>query len=93
LLGASRWAGRGPVPTVTTSTVLRRRLPVETAGHGEPGMALVVDERNRMGWARLTPWFSEEPWRSAVLDPGLRPVLGPGLGRERGPGDGFDLGR
>ena len=27
-------------------------------------MALVVDERNRMAWVRLTPWFASEPWRS-----------------------------
>ncbi|HVC69884.1 MAG TPA: type IV secretory system conjugative DNA transfer family protein [Acidimicrobiales bacterium] len=60
--------GRGadPLPSVTTSTVLRRRLPVDVVGRGEPGMALVVDERNAMGWVRLTPWFSSEPWRSVV---------------------------
>jgi type IV secretion system protein VirD4 len=52
-------------PSVTTSTVRRRRLPVDIAGRGQPGMALVIDERNYMGWVRLTPWFSTEPWRSA----------------------------
>ena len=87
------------VPTVTTSTVMRRRLPVDVVARGHSGMALVVDERNRMGWVRLTPWFATEPWRSAALGPGLgaapgprhrdgpRPPLpGPGRGRDVGPG-------
>ena len=60
-------------------------------------MALVVDERNRMGWVRLTPWFATEPWRSAALGPGLGAVPGP---RRRdgplpllpGPGRGRDVG-
>ena len=55
---------------MTTSTVLRRRLPVDVVGRGEPGMALVVNERNAMGWVRLTPWFADEPWRTAALGPG-----------------------
>ena len=54
---------------MTTSTVMRRRLPVDVVARGEAGMALVVDERNRMGWVRLTPWFATEPWRSAALGP------------------------
>lgn len=66
LRGPSR-RGSDPVPTITTSTVLRRRLPVDTAGRGAAGMALVVGDRNRMGWIHLTPWFASEPWRSAVL--------------------------
>jgi type IV secretory pathway TraG/TraD family ATPase VirD4 len=57
-------------PTVTTSTVMRRRLPVDVVARGETGMALVVDERNRMGWVGLTPWFATEPWRSAALGRG-----------------------
>jgi len=78
-------------PTVTTTPVLRRRLPVDLAGHGEPGMALVLDEHNRMGWVRLTPWFEHEPWRSAVigLDSGLDHRPGRG---EQGFDLGFDLG-
>ena len=65
------------VPTVTTSTVMRRRLPVDVVARGETGMALVVDERNRMGWVRLTPWFATEPWRSAALGPEHRARGGP----------------
>jgi type IV secretion system protein VirD4 len=59
--------GPDPIPSVTTSTILRRRLPVDVVGRGEPGMALVVDERNAMGWVQLTPWFAHEPWRTAAL--------------------------
>jgi type IV secretory pathway TraG/TraD family ATPase VirD4 len=77
----------GQVPTVTTSTVMRRRLPVDVVARGETGRALVVDERNRMGWVRLTPWFANEPWRSAALDPALDPAL------EAAPGDAGDPGR
>jgi len=78
-----------PGPTVTTSTVMRRRLPVDVVARGEPGMALVVDERNQMGWVGLTPWFATEPWRSVALGPerGLRlPVRAPGTGRDVGLG-------
>jgi len=70
-------AGLGDrVPTVTTSSVMRRRLPVDGAARGEPGMALVVDERNRMGWVRLTPWFATEPWRTAALGHDVGQVTG-----------------
>jgi type IV secretory pathway TraG/TraD family ATPase VirD4 len=93
LWGPSR-RGAEPLPSVTTSTVLRRRLPVDVVGRGEPGMALVVNERNTMGWVRLTPWFSSEPWRSAALGaerpgPSLEPRPDPFPGRTRGePGGG-----
>jgi type IV secretion system protein VirD4 len=86
----------GQAPSVTTSTVMRRRLPVDVVARGETGMALVVDERNRMGWVQLTPWFATEPWRSAALEPG------PGVGHDANravpgpkipaPGPGLDLG-
>jgi hypothetical protein len=66
---------------------MRRRLPVDVVARGETGRALVVDERNRMGWVRLTPWFANEPWRSAALDPALDPAL------EAAPGDAGDPGR
>lgn len=71
--------------TVTASAVLRRRLPVDVIGRGQPGMALVVDERNRMGWVRLTPWFATEPWRTRALKRDR--VIDPGrdVGRTLGP--------
>ncbi len=78
----SHHGGQGP--TVTTSTVMRRRLPVDVVARGESGMALVVDERNHMGWVRLTPWFATEPWRSVAVGPQ------PGQRREPRPGDGLD---
>jgi type IV secretion system protein VirD4 len=83
LLGR-RWPGSEPVPSVTTSTVLRRRLPADVVGRGQPGMALVVDERNDMGWVGLTPWFAHEPWRTAALGSGqeLTGPTGP-TGRDR----------
>jgi type IV secretory pathway TraG/TraD family ATPase VirD4 len=67
MLRGPGWRGSEPVPSVTTSTVLRRRLPADVVGRGEPGMALVVNERNDMGWVKLTPWFDHEPWRTAAL--------------------------
>jgi type IV secretion system protein VirD4 len=75
-----------PAPTMTIATASRRRLPVDAVARGEPGMALVVDERNRLGWVRLTPWFAAEPWRSAVVGPelGARGREAPGSGREMG---------
>jgi type IV secretion system protein VirD4 len=69
LLGR-RWQGSEPVPSVTTSAVLRRRLPADVVGRGQAGMALVIDERNDMGWVGLTPWFAHEPWRTAALGTG-----------------------
>ncbi len=87
--------GPDPLPSVTTSTVLRRRLPVDVVGRGEPGMALVVNERNAMGWVRLTPWFSNEPWRSVALgagrevpSPERRPEPVPRTARQLVGGDG-----
>ncbi|MGH3415659.1 MAG: type IV secretory system conjugative DNA transfer family protein [Actinocrinis sp.] len=52
------------LPSVSTSTTLRHRLPVDVIARGRPGAALVVDARNRMGWVGLTPSFAHEPWRS-----------------------------
>ncbi len=53
-------------PTVTWSTVRRRRLPIDDVARGHFGAALLLDQRNRLRWIGLTPWFSTEPWRSAV---------------------------
>ncbi len=94
--------GRGmpapPVsPTVTTSTVRRRRMPVDELSRGKEGMALVIDERSGMGYVELTPWFSNEPWRSVVdqgrsIDPPALPTLGKqGRDGRQAPQPGFEL--
>lgn len=49
-------------PTLTTSSVQRRRLPPDVAARGEKGTALVVDERNRVSWVQLTPCYESRPW-------------------------------
>jgi hypothetical protein len=62
---------------------------VDVIARGQPGMGLVVDDRNQMGWIRLTPWFAAEPWRSTVL--AARDVPRPGrleIGRDMGVGLG-----
>ena len=74
-------------PTITTSVRSQPRLPVDEVGRGRPGMAVVVDERNRIGWVQLTPWFAHEPWRSLALG------LEPGRDRERAQELGQELGR
>jgi len=53
-------------PTVTTSAVPRRRLPPDVAARGEPGTALMMDERNQMSRIRLTPCYESRPWCWAV---------------------------
>jgi type IV secretory pathway TraG/TraD family ATPase VirD4 len=92
---AGKLLGRGrqvPVATVTVGTRLEPRLAVDVLGRGRPGMAMVVDERNRMGWVGLTPWFASEPWRTMVEGRELeRPE--PGLELGRAAGRGVDLGR
>ena len=70
------------LPTVTASWRRQPRLPVEELGRGQPGMAVVVDERNALGWIGLTPWYAHEPWRSMARTPDLeRRFEGPELGR------------
>lgn len=72
-------------PTVTASTTLRSRLAVDELSRGRTGMALVLDERSNMGFVKLTPWFSEEPWRS-VVEQGRALEMDRGLGdREQRP--------
>jgi hypothetical protein len=93
-----RLAGRGglapAVATVTVGTRRQPRLAVDGLGRGRPGMALVIDDRNRMGWVGLTPWFASEPWRTMVLGrdralPGeLGRAPGRGLGQAREATDG-----
>jgi hypothetical protein len=100
VLRGSRDLAGARTPTVTTATARRRRLPVDAIARGQAGMALVVDERNRMGWVRLTPWFAEEPWRTATSrsrerDPRDSPGRHhqPASGQDLRPRDGPDLGR
>ena len=50
-------------PSVSVSTVQRRRLPVDVIARGGPGVAMAVDSRNRVGWVRLTPAHATSPWR------------------------------
>lgn len=85
MLSALRWLARRPAPetpkpTVTTSTVRRRRMPVDELSRGRKGMALVIDESTKMNYVGLTPFYEKEPWRSAA---GFGPALGLGA---RGPG-------
>jgi type IV secretion system protein VirD4 len=85
MMSALRWLGRRqapetPKPTVTTSTVRRRRMPVDEISRGKEGMALIIDESTTMNYVGLTPFFSEEPWLSIVNQ-------GPKLGLSaQGPG-------
>jgi hypothetical protein len=39
-------------------------------------MALVMNEKNVMGWVGLTRYFADEPWRTAALGP-ERAIRGP----------------
>ena len=92
LLRGRRGAMWPAPPSVTTATVRRPRLAVDDIARGHQGAGLVVDERNAMGWVRLTPWFAEEPWRSAAApSPRMRTAPAPGRdgpGREGAGGDG-----
>jgi hypothetical protein len=74
---------------VTTTTRRQRRLAVEELGRGMAGMAVVVDERNAVGWVRLTPWFAHEPWRTMVEGPGRQDLRS----LDRLPEQARDLGR
>lgn len=68
-------------PTLTTSWQRQPRLPVDVLGRGQPGTAVVVNERNTLGWVRLTPWYSHEPWRTLGRSPAQKQRLqGPDLG-------------
>jgi len=50
-------------PSLSVSTVQRRRLPVDAIARGGPGTAMALDARNRVGWVHLTPAHSTSPWR------------------------------
>jgi len=65
-LGVTQGANRRLLGSVSTSTVLRRRLPPDVIARGTPGAALALDGRRRMGWVRLTPAYRDPPWRELV---------------------------
>jgi len=73
-VGAAQGANGRLVGSVSTSAVLRRRLPPDVIARGTPGAALALDGRRRMGWVRLTPAHRDPPWRELVT-----------LGRPNGP--------
>jgi type IV secretion system protein VirD4 len=51
------------LPSVSVSTVERRRLPVDAVARGVPGAAMALDARKRVGWVGLTPAHAASPWR------------------------------
>jgi type IV secretion system protein VirD4 len=63
-------AAQGPkgrlLGSVSTSTVMRRRLPPDVIARGAAGAALALDGRRRMGWVRLTPAYRDSPWRELL---------------------------
>jgi type IV secretory pathway TraG/TraD family ATPase VirD4 len=73
---ASQGADRRVRASVSTSTVLRRRLPPDVIARGAPGMGLAVDSRRRMGWIRLTAAHRERPWRDLVTAGQERELFG-----------------
>jgi type IV secretion system protein VirD4 len=65
-VGFSRGAGRSKQASLTTSSVFRKRLPVDVVARGQPGAALALDSRNRLGWVQLTPAHATWPWRELI---------------------------
>lgn len=70
-VGSKRWGRKlfdGPDRrmTITTSGVQRPRLAADVIARGSPGTALVIGERAQMSWVGLTPWQTDDLWRSAV---------------------------
>ncbi|MHB8220543.1 MAG: type IV secretory system conjugative DNA transfer family protein [Acidimicrobiales bacterium] len=55
-------------PSVSVSTVQRRRLPVDVIARGQDGSALALDATNRVGWVSLTPAHSAAPWCDVIRD-------------------------
>lgn len=62
-LGVTQGTNGRLLGSVSTSTVLRRRLPSDVIARGTPGAALALDGRRRMGWVGLTPAYRDPPWR------------------------------
>lgn len=57
---------RLPEPTVTTSVVWRRRIPVDKVARGSPGMALLLSG-SATSLARITPWWEQPFMRERAL--------------------------
>jgi hypothetical protein len=55
-----------PTSSVTTATVLRRRLPPDVIARGRSGSALAMDGHRQMGWVELTPAHRDPLWRGLV---------------------------
>jgi type IV secretion system protein VirD4 len=98
-VGVASGADGRRLPSVTVSTVERRRLPVDAVARGVPGAAMALDSRNRIGWVRLTPAHAVSPWRELAASgrslelpigvtggPGAPAVRDLALGREPGRG-------
>jgi hypothetical protein len=68
---------RRPEPSTTVSSQWRPRLAPADIARGTPGTALVFDKGKEVESVQLTPWHSNEPWRSAVLGNWGRSVGGP----------------
>jgi hypothetical protein len=64
---------------------VRPRLAVDELSRGENGKALVVDERSNMGYVRLTPWFSDDLWRSVVSQNRILEIERPGPLKQQQP--------
>ncbi|MGH9066607.1 MAG: type IV secretory system conjugative DNA transfer family protein [Acidimicrobiales bacterium] len=75
----ARWPllGRGPWPSVATSTVRRPRLAVAEVARGRPGAGLWLVGGEAPAFVRLTPWYAVSPWaelaRGEVPAAGARP--------------------
>lgn len=65
-VSSTRGVGRGRQTSLSTSSVFRRRLPVDVIARGQPGAALALDARNRLGWVGLTPAHATWPWRDLL---------------------------
>jgi type IV secretory pathway TraG/TraD family ATPase VirD4 len=68
-IGASQSPDRRTLGSVSTSTVMRRRLPPDVIARGTAGSALAIDGRRQMGWVRLTPAHRDAPWRALLARP------------------------
>ena len=66
-VGASRARDGKVHPSVSTSTIHRRRLPVDVIARGGAGTAMALDARNRVGWVQLTP---AHLWSPGAPSPG-----------------------